>query len=173
MPHRRLSEYDDIAPLVDSVSVPIAATSASPSVVVLGSSPEGDKKWMKKFVGQSTGRHVLLKAAYDGEEVVLKGFIMHEGEQRRGLDREISILSRLRNDSIICPRAIVEDVGSFDNPSLQVTVFIEYPYCKGGNLSVWLKAPVARKPWELQGVARQLLYGLMYLHDHGVVHKVC
>lgn len=53
----------------------------------------------------------------------------------------------------------------------QVAVFIEYPFCKGGNLSYWLKAG-NHKPWELQGVARQLLYGIMYLHDHGVIHKV-
>ena len=58
------------------------------------------------------------------------------------------------------------------DPSLQVTIFIEYPYCRGGNLSQWLRA-VPRKPWELQSIARQILYGLMYLHDHGVVHKVC
>lgn len=112
---------------------------------------------------------MLLKATYDGEEVVLKGFVMHDGDQRRGLERELSILGRLRNDSIICPLAIVEGTSGMDATGLQVAVFIEYPYCRGGNLSAWLKSD--RKPWELQAVARQLLYGLMYLHDHGVVHK--
>ena len=41
----------------------------------------------------------------------------------------------------------------------------------GGNLSLWLKS-AERKPWELQGIARQLLYALLYVHDRGVTHRV-
>lgn len=96
---------------------------------------------------------------------------MHEGEQRKGLEREVSILGRLRNDCIIGPRAIVEGSATPFDSSVQVTIFIEYPYYKGGNLASWLKA-APRKPWELQNIARQLLYGLNYLHDHAVIHKV-
>eukprot|EP01038_Epipyxis_sp_PR26KG_P005560 gene5560-7682_t len=119
----------------------------------------------------SSSRHVLLKSSRDGNEVILKGFIMNNLEQQRGFEREISILSRLRNESIICPHAIVEGSNSTQSdPSLQVTVFIEYPYCKGGNLLQWLKNS-ERKPWELQSIARQILYALMYLHDNGVIHK--
>jgi len=151
LPHRRLDEYEEIGYLHDAAA---------------GAGVDAKS-------GGAGGRHVLLKAKYDGEDVVLKGFIMHEGEQRKGMERELSILSRLRNDSIICPAAIVESSGVLDSlldtPALQVGVYIEYPFCKGGNLSGWLKSE--RKPWELQGVARQLLYGLMYLHDHGVIHK--
>ena len=143
LPRRRLEEYDDVEPLIVNDSV------------------NGEKK--------CNGRHVLLKASYDGEEVVLKGFVVNEDAQRRGLERELSILGRLRNDSIITPGAIVEDVGTLSS-RFQVTVYIEYPYCKGGNLFNWLKAQ-PRKPWELQAIARQLLYGIMYLHDHGVIHK--
>jgi len=79
------------------------------------------------------------------------------------------------------------------DPSLQATIFIQYPFCAGGNLSQWLKAEgsscrclwirlmilkvnsslhTVRKPWELQAIARQILYALLYLHDNGVVHKV-
>lgn len=43
--------------------------------------------------------------------------------------------------------------------------------CSGGNLSNWLKS-AERKPWELQGIARQLLYALLYVHDRGVTHRV-
>lgn len=120
-----------------------------------------------------TSRHVILKATYDGEDVVLKGFFMHDIEQRKGFERELSILSRLRNDSFICPCAIVEGsvmTKGMENISFQSTVFIEYPYYKNGNLSTWLKQD--RKLWEMQSVARQVLYGLMYLHDHGIIHKV-
>ena len=142
LPRRQIEEYDDVEPLVVS------------------DSSSGEKKF--------NGRHVLLKASYDGEEVVLKGFVVNEDLQRRGLERELSILGRLRNDSIIMPGAVVEDVGN--SSRFQVIVYIEYPYYKGGNLQTWLKAE-PRKPWELQAIARQLLYGIMYLHDHGVIHK--
>ena len=49
----------------------------------------------------------------DGEEVVLKGFVMNNYAQRKGFEREISVLSKLHNAAIISPGAIVE--GSGDN----------------------------------------------------------
>ena len=144
LPKRRLDEYDDVSPFI----APHSNSSSS----------------------STSARHVLLKALYDGEEVVLKGFIMNEGDQRKGFERETSILGRLKNDAIICPGAVVEDTGYFESGPIKVAIFIEYPFMRGGNLSSWLKVG-SRKPWELQGVARQLLYGIMYLHDHGVIHK--
>ena len=150
VPHRLFDDYDSLQPMGDDEGAMAGG--------------EGGPK--------AKSRHALLRATYDGEEVVLKGFVMHDGEQRKGLERELSILGRMRNDSIIRPGAVVEGSSTsafLDNPSMQTTVFIEYPFCRGGNLSLWLKSE--RKPWELQGVARQLLYALMYLHDHGVIHK--
>lgn len=143
IPHRNLSEYDDVSPFLDN----------------------------KSHDGQ-TGRHLLLRASYEGEEVMLKGFVMHNHDQRKGMDREIAILSKLRSDMIIAPRAIVDATDdSNTDPSLSITLFIEYPFYKGGNLSAWLKS-AEKKPWELQAIARQVLYALMYLHDHGVIHRV-
>ncbi len=145
---RRLDEYDDVKPL----------TASTDSVDKVPTNARGSK------------RHILLTAKYDNEEVVLKGFVVQDAEQRKGLEKELSILGRLKSDSIISPVALVEDIDFFDKSKLLVTVYIEYPYIKGGNLTQWLKAE-QRKPWELQSIARQLLYGLMYLHDHGVIHK--
>ena len=161
VPHRLFDDYDNVQQMGREDG--LGAEAGSPAAASNSGS------------SAKQSRHALLKATYDGEEVVLKGFVMHDSDQRKGLERELSILGRLRNDSIICPGAVVEGssthTGTFlDNPTLQTTVFIEYPYCRGGNLASWLKA-AERKPWELQGVARQLLYGLMYLHDHGVIHK--
>ena len=196
LPRRRLDEYDDIKPLTLAVIPPadlskLIADSNGSALLGSGaaqaavrfntiqpasssSSSSSSTRSSAASKISSVGRHVLLRASYDGDEVVLKGFIMTESHQRRGFEREISILGKLRNDHIISPRAIVEDTGTFamdSNPGVQIAVFIEYPYCKGGNLTGWLKSSV-RKPWELQGVARQLLYGLMYLHDHGIIHMV-
>jgi hypothetical protein len=185
---RRLAEYDDIQPLVRSVIGP-ADLSALKQPIAGGEFPTPTKVMPMAggaprlitptatppmFPKSFPGRHAILKANFDGEEVVLKGFVMQDGPQRRGFEKEISILGRLKNDHIVCPRAIVDDVGSFAVEAtrpLQVAVYIEYPFYKGGNLSSWLKAS-AHKPWELQGVARQIVYGLMFLHDHGVIHMV-
>jgi serine/threonine protein kinase len=99
---------------------------------------------------------------------------MHDERQRKGMERELSILCKLQHDTIIQPRAIVE--GSMIAPvtsplhSTAPSVFIEYSLYKGGNLAHWLAAE-ERKPWEKQSIARQLVAGLSYLHDHGIVHK--
>lgn len=121
------------------------------------------------FTGKTYGRHLLLKAKFDNDDVVLKGFTMHEGDQRKGFEREITILSRLKNECIISPNAVVE-TGNLFNSCLQSTAFIEYPYYKNGNLDNWLSVK-PRMPWELQSIARQILYSINFLHDHGVIHK--
>lgn len=187
VPRRKLDEYDDVTSFAPSSSE-LSANATKP----------GSLKRLPR-----SGRHILLRASLDGEEVVLKGFMMNNFAQRKGFERELYILSKLRNDSIICPGAIVEGTGrlclltcylhflareevkrlahvnignsttlgeSIGDPSLQVIIFIQYPYLSGGNLTQWLKES-PRKPWELQGVARQILYALVYLHDHGVIHK--
>lgn len=168
LPRRRLDEYENVealSPAQVSGSVDTKAnTNGSKATTAVPENRSQNK-------ATASGRHMMLKAKYDGEDVVLKGFLMGEGDQRRGLERELSILGRLKSDYIIAPRAIVEGSGLYESPYFQVSVFIEYPYFSGGNLALWLKQQ-SRKPWELQSVARQLLYALMYLHDHGVIHKV-
>ena len=188
LPRRRLEEYENIVPLTNcgifSISNATATTGGTTGSTsnTSGTSEKAVQQRIRTdsvdiIAGTSvSSRHVLLKATYDGEDVVLKGFIMSEKGQRKGLECELAILGRLRNDSVILPVALVEDSGGFEGGGSgsflnQVAVFIEYPYYKGGNLSSWLKI-TERKPWELQGVARQLLYGLLYLHDHGVIHRV-
>jgi serine/threonine protein kinase len=164
VPRRRFDEYDDISSLVDWNSI--------------HGKQEKMVDFSSKISSKSSGRHILLKAKYEGEDVVLKGFTMNNYSQRKGFEREISILGKLSSNSIICPGAIVEGPG-FANETFhhdtfkltQMTVFIQYPFCKGGNLSDWIKL-ATRKPWELQSIARQIVYVLMFLHDHGVIHKV-
>lgn len=171
IPRRQLSEYDDVVPFDRSEDS--AAQSLPPD------NKNGKRNHSNKTASTSSiavsGRHLLLKAQYEGQEVVLKGFVMHNSEQRRGMDREIDILSRLKSDMIISPQAIVDASADASDPTLQITLFIEYPFYRRGNLAAWLQHSTdedARKPWELQSVARQVLFGIMYLHDHGVVHRV-
>jgi serine/threonine protein kinase len=81
----------------------------------------------------STHKHVFIRATYDTKEVVLKGFIMSDKTHREGLEKELSILVKLNSHLIIRPRAVVE---TFEG---QFTVFIEFPYYRDGNLSLWLQ----------------------------------
>jgi serine/threonine protein kinase/N-acetylneuraminic acid mutarotase len=119
----------------------------------------------------SSKRHTLLRAKYDDEDVVLKMFVMSDSSQRKGLERELSILGPLRNDAIIAPTAMVDGASSddVDQALRKMAVYIEFPYYKAGNLNDW--SSVEHKPWELQGISRQILYALLFIHDHHVVHN--
>lgn len=153
IPRRQLNEYDDVVVFINPESLSTKDTT-----------PGDNSK-------TGIGRHLLLKGSFEGHEIILKGFVMHNNEQRKGMDREIEILGRLKSDLVIHPQAIVDASSDASDPTLQITLFIEYPYYSRGNLLMWLKQE-ERKPWELQAIARQILFAIMYLHDHGIVHKV-
>ena len=99
-----------------------------------------------------------------------QGYALHNDKQRRDLEREVSILCSIQHDAIIRVRAVVEDV----TQARQVVpmLYLEFPYCSGGNLSQWLaRSEDRRHPWDLQSIARQLLCAVMHLHDRGIIHK--
>lgn len=82
----------------------------------------------------------------------------------------MSILCSLQHDAIIRARAVVEDLSQARQAVPML--YLEFPYCSGGNLSQWLARQAGRhQPWDLQAVARQLLCAVMYLHDRGIIHK--
>ena len=172
VPRRSIDEYDDISPLGDAPRLDLFNRN---SLYKESMSPKSSKlKNNSNELNKVSGRHLLLKATYDGEDFVLKGFMMSNYQQRKGFEKEISILSKLRNESIINPVAIVEgsnEISRSNDPLQQTTIFIQYPYYKGGNLHNWLKVE-NRKPWELQSVSRQVLHAIIYLHDHMIIHKV-
>ena len=130
---RRLEEYDDVRPLVNEEKNILEDSDVSTGVTSTGA-VAGLERWMTEM---DPSRHILLRASYNSVEVVLKGFIMGEISQRTGLERELRILSTLRNDCIISPRAVVEDFDMLETTSYvqRVAVFVEYPYYKGTSTS--------------------------------------
>lgn len=174
IPRRQLHEYDDVGVFTqpdDDGRPPVPPPPATVAAIGGGNGTAAVPPSLQSNKPSPAGRHLLLKASYEGQEVILKGFAMHNHEQRKGMDREIEILSRLKSDLVIHPQAIVDASSDATDPTLQITLFIEYPYYARGNLASWLKQE-ERKPWELQAIARQVLFAIMYLHDHGIVHKV-
>ena len=133
LPKRRLEEYDDVRPLLNEEKNILEDNDVSTGVASMGA-VAGLEKWMTEM---DPGRHILLRASYNGDEVVLKGFIMGEVSQRTGLERELAILSTLRNDCVISPGAVVEDFDMLETTSYvqRVAVFVEYPYYKGTSTS--------------------------------------
>ena len=115
LPKRHLEDYDDIRPFTLDTLSPDGTGGGDATIRAVA------------------GRQMLLRASYYSEEVVLKGFVMGEKEQRVGLERELAILARLRNESVICPRALIEDFDLFESTAYmqKVAVFIEYPFYKG------------------------------------------
>ena len=90
---------------------------------------------------QLQGQNKLLRATYDGAPVVLKMFLMHDDRQRKALERELSILGRLKNDAIITPKAIVDGCTydeEIEKSLSKMAVYVEYPHFEGGNLAEWL-----------------------------------
>jgi hypothetical protein len=142
---RSLTEYEDLVPLLTT-----AGTS-------------------------STSRHILVRGKHHEKVIVLKGFEMIT--QRSYLEREIQVLGNLRSEFIISPLAMVDDPKNDQSGRIDVysqyrgIIFLEFPFFASGNLKNW-RLSCDRSPWDLQSVARQLFYGLMYLHDHNIIHAV-
>lgn len=97
---------------------------------------------------------------------------MHNERQRAALEREVMILCSLHHDAIIQVRALVEDSSQAHSHAVPM-LYLEFPYCSGGNLMQWLSSHIEKRSnlWELQSLARQLLCAIMYLHDRGIIHK--
>lgn len=179
---RQLDDYDNVEFMFED-DKSISHTKTSTNSV--------DSKSESVAISDQTGgkgkrrRHLLLKAKYDDKDIVLKGFFMEDHSQRSGLEKEVNLLADLSNEFVIVPTGLVDDLSvdmkvSSSNNKRAVhewsrykgTVFIEYPYFSCGNLKDWVGIAGKRKVWELQAVARQLLFAISYLHDHKIVHKV-
>eukprot|EP00898_Chlorokybus_atmophyticus_P005482 jgi/Chlat1/5935/Chrsp4S06260 len=108
---------------------------------------------------QGSSQHVLL-VKYNGRLCVLKELPLSDESARKVFENEVTLLWKLHHPAIITVEAAFYD---------GLRAYIQTPYIDGGTMGQWLlKGP---KPWEVQSAFRQLLQGLSYVHDHGVVHR--
>lgn len=78
-----------------------------------------------------------------------QGYALHNEKQLRDLEREMAILGSIQHDGIISVRALVEEEPLSKGRQAVPMLYLEFPYCSGGNLNTWLAA-APRAPWDLQ-----------------------
>jgi len=127
------------------------------------------------IVVSKTDKYIICMANLE-QDVLIKGFFAQDqiaylkGFEHDNIEKEIQLLTQLNCNYIIKPRAILEGSIWQDEMELRhISFYIEYPLYRN-NLMLWITTKP--KLWEKQSVARQLLCGISYLHDHGIVHQV-
>mmetsp|Transcript_7394 Transcript_7394/g.18811 ORF Transcript_7394/g.18811 Transcript_7394/m.18811 type:complete len:1283 (+) Transcript_7394:321-4169(+) len=105
-------------------------------------------------------RHHVLLVKFNNRVVVLKEIALNNEAARKVFENEVSLLWKLRHPAIIKVEAIFYE---------GLRAYIQMPYVDQGTLRQWLLSNP--KPWEVQSVFRQLVQGLAYMHDHGIVHR--
>jgi serine/threonine protein kinase len=105
-------------------------------------------------------RHHVLLVQLNNHVVVLKEIALNNEAARKVFENEVILLWKLDHPAIIKVDAIFYE---------GLRAYIQMPYIDRGTLGQWLASNP--KPWEVQSVFRQLVQGLAFMHDHGVVHR--
>ncbi|KAJ5075310.1 leucine-rich repeat protein soc-2 [Anaeramoeba ignava] len=108
-------------------------------------------------------RHRVFLMRYQGQYCVLKEYLVADEESVSRFEREVSLLARLRDPHIVPIQCTFYDHS-------RLLAYISMPYYEQGSLREWLRDPKPR-PWKILSLMRQILQGLVYLHEHGVIHE--
>ena len=107
--------------------------------------------------GFGSGRNTtkqLLRASFDGREVVLKGYL----RSRQEFEREVAALKQLHHPNIITATGVSKF--QFDEA---VVFYLELEYCRGGCISEWRETmqPARRT---MVRMLRDVLRALSHVH---------
>lgn len=110
----------------------------------------------------SSSEHVKVhRALFRGETVAVKAISLDTEASRNRFRTEVSMVARCRHPNVIAIKGVFFDSGH---------AYILLPYFPRGSL----KNLIERKetmPWsEIQDIFRQVVSGVAYLHEQGIVH---
>ncbi|KAG5492820.1 hypothetical protein JKF63_01400 [Porcisia hertigi] len=109
----------------------------------------------------STVNSKVYHAVRRGEQVAVKEISIDEDAARRRFQREVSIVSSCNHPNIIRLKGVF-----FDGPF----AYILLPYYHRGSLRTLLSKQEPISWVAVQDMLRQLVGGVAYLHEHGIVH---
>lgn len=110
-------------------------------------------------------RHPIFLANWDNKPCILKKYSINDLSQCR---KEARLLHRLNHPNIAQIEALFVDKESENGV---ISSYLQMPYYEGGNLKQWLeKNPSVTLPRK-QIILREILRGIEYLHDHGIIHS--
>ena len=105
-------------------------------------------------------RHHVLLVKLNNRVVVLKEIALNDEAARKVFENEVGLLWKLKHPAIVKVDAVFYE---------GLRAYIQMPYISQGTLGQWLASNP--KPWKVQSVFRQLVQGLAFMHDHGIVHR--
>jgi serine/threonine protein kinase len=115
----------------------------------------------------TAGRHVLLRASFNGRPCVLKRFNVQRGADRTSFFKEVRRLRELEHPHVVR----LEHVFVHEQvvPLRATHGYLQMPLYACGDLWHW-RALMDRNDEERRTVLRQALLGLAHVHRMGVVH---
>ncbi|KAK7200831.1 MAP kinase kinase-like protein [Novymonas esmeraldas] len=109
----------------------------------------------------STANSKVYHAVRRGEHVAVKEIAIDDEEARRRFQREVNIISGCNHPNIVRIKGVF-----FDGPF----AYILLPYYHRGSLRTLLTRQEPMSWVAMQDLLRQLVSGVVYLHERGIVH---
>lgn len=103
----------------------------------------------------------LLKAVYRGETVGLKEIAIEDEKAGKRFRTEVSVVARCRHPNVIAIKGVFFDGGK---------AYVMTPYFHRGSLQDFIERKEMIPSSEVQDIFRQLVSGVAYLHEQGIIH---
>lgn len=113
----------------------------------------------------SKSRYILLHAKIGEKNFAIKGFRLENEVQRKGFEREISILHRIQHELIIPIVSVFYEETVSDG----LVGYIQMPHVSFVDLTTWVEENPCEE--DISNMLRLIVQGISYLHVRGVIHR--
>lgn len=108
----------------------------------------------------------VFRATKGNSRFAVKEYVLSSENDRKGFEREVYVLSKIRNQFIIPINCVFYDM----DEDRGCVGYAEFPFIEGGTLGQWSNSK-KRLEGEIQSIVRMIVQGLSFLHVSGVVHR--